>query len=287
MARCSYKRALVALATLSAAPAGLASAGPFQDQLVQAPSIGTPQRGSLAGTLSKLAIGPGDLARGAFALPLPIDLPTDRGPLLAKIAPSYSPETGITEWGMGWQAELKIQRFQPVGEVDFATDQFTGPWGRLVPGDDGAYYPVGLASVVRVTAENGGWIAQSSDGTRYRFDAADSVTTPQGTFAWMLSRVDTILGDSTTLTWTRNASGRPFLDTVRCTRRSHHWCRTPPAPGSSSISESRSSRCASGRAVATRFAATTTSCTARARRGEPTISSASPGPTRPAPSTRR
>ena len=84
-----------------------------------------------------------DLSRGAYTLPLPIELPADRGPLLAKVVPSYSPETGITEWGMGWQPELKIQRFQPRGEIDFATDQLSSPWGRLIPGNDGSFYPAG------------------------------------------------------------------------------------------------------------------------------------------------
>lgn len=214
MIHISYRRALVAVAVACATSQGVAAAQTFQDVLVQAPSIGTPQRGSLAGTLSKLTFGPSDLARGSYALPLPIEVPTERGPLLAKVVPTYSPETGISEWGMGWQSELKIQRFQPRGEVDFATDQMSSPWGRLVPANDGSFYPAGLTSIMRVTANNGGWIAQTSDGTSYRFDAADAIVTGHGTFAWMLSRVDTILGDSTTLTWTRNASGRPFLTSV-------------------------------------------------------------------------
>jgi YD repeat-containing protein len=217
MIRIPYQHAHIALAALVAVCAGASPAAsqPFQDALVQTPSLASPQRGSLAGTLSKLAFGPADLSRGAYTLPLPIDLPGDRGPLLAKVVPSYSPETGITEWGMGWQPELKIQRFQPRGEVDFATDQLSSPWGRLIPGDDDSYYPAGMMNILKVTAFGGGWIAQTTDGTRYHFDAADSVVTPRGTFAWMLSRVDTLVGDSTTLTWTRNASGRLYLASVQ------------------------------------------------------------------------
>ena len=192
------------------------AAAPFQDLLVQPPSIGTPQRGSLAGTLSRLAFGPGDLARGAFVLPLPIDAPGDRGPLLAKVVPSYSAETGIGEWGVGWQADLAIRRYRSRGEVNFIDDEFTSPWGRLVAADDGNYYPAGLTSVIRVAPTGAGWIAQTQDGTTFSFDLVDAVVTPQGSFAWMLSRVDTITGDSTTLDWTHNASGRPFLTAV-------HW----------------------------------------------------------------
>src|SRR5262245_190733 len=163
------------------------SAAPFQDVLVQAPNLESPKRGSLAGTLSRLAFGPGDLARGAFTLPLPVDVPSDRGPLLAGIIPRYSPDTGITEWGMGWQTELSIRRFRPRGEIEFAGDDFTSPWGHLVLADDGKYYPAGLSTIVRVEPSGGGWVATAGDGTHYRFDAADAVTTAQGTFAWMLS----------------------------------------------------------------------------------------------------
>ena len=127
-----------------------AAAPPFQDWLVQPPSIGAPQRGSLAGTLSRVAFGPGDLARGTFVLPLPIDTPSDRGPLLAKIIPGYSPEAGIGEWGVGWQADLAIRRYRPRGEINFRDDDFTSPWGRLVAADDVGYYPTGLSRVIRV-----------------------------------------------------------------------------------------------------------------------------------------
>lgn len=211
------------LKTLIGLAAALAVAGttardgraqPFQDVLVQPPNLAPPQRGSLTGTLSRLTFGPGDLARGTFKLPLPIDAPADRGPLLAGVVPAYSAESGITEWGMGWEADLAIRRFRPLGEFDYATDDFTSPWGRLAASDDG-YYPAGLTSIVRVVPVAGGWIAQASDGTRYTFGAGDAVTTPRGTFQWMLSRVDNILGDSTTLRWSRNASGRPFLSSVQ------------------------------------------------------------------------
>ena len=76
--------ALITLLT-GACVAGTASAATtFQDVLVQPPNLAPPQRGSLAGTLSRVAFGAGDLARGAFKLPLPIDAPGERGPLLAR-----------------------------------------------------------------------------------------------------------------------------------------------------------------------------------------------------------
>jgi YD repeat-containing protein len=197
--------------------AAQSAAAPFQDSMVQTPNLSAPQRGSLAGTLSRLAFGPGDLDRGAFTLPLPIDTPTARGPLLAKVVPGYSPETGISEWGLGWQLDLSIKRFRPRGEINFIDDEFTSPWGRLAASDDHTYFPAGLTSMVRVASDGSdGWVADTGDGTRYSFHAADAIAAPGGTFAWMLSRVDTITGDSTTLDWTHNASGRAYLTAV-------HW----------------------------------------------------------------
>ncbi len=193
-----------------------ATAAPFEDRLVQAPTLRAPERGSLAGALSRTAFGPGDLARGTFGLPLPIAAPDVRGPLLARVIPGYSTEAGLGEWGMGWAADLSLRRFRLGGEVDVAVDEFTSPWGRLVAGDDGYYYPTGAAPMTRLSrTAAGGWLVETGDGIRYRFDPADAVTTPRGTYAWQLSRVDNLLGDSTTLTWTRNASGRPFLSAVR------------------------------------------------------------------------
>src|SRR5207302_9558485 len=94
------------MAAAALAGSGAAHAAPFSDQLLQAPSIGQPKRGSIAGSLSRLAFGPSDLARGAYSLPLPVELPGERGPLLAKIAPDYSAEAGLSEWGQGWDTNL-------------------------------------------------------------------------------------------------------------------------------------------------------------------------------------
>jgi len=208
-------------AALAAAVTGLgvAHAAPFQDVLVQPPSIGQPQRGSLAGSLSKLAFGAADLARGAYSLPLAVDVPELRGPLLAKVFPSYSAEGGLSEWGMGWGSELAIKRHRVLGDLQYDdSDGFTSPWGVLARGDDGDYYPGGLRSVVRAhplgAGAADGWQVTGQDGTVYSFTRADAVTTASGTYAWMLSRVDSLLGDSTRLTWTRNDSGRAFLQSV-------------------------------------------------------------------------
>jgi RHS repeat-associated protein len=193
---------------------GTAAAGP-QDVLVQPPSIGLPQRGQIAGSLARLAFGPADLSRGAYTLPLPIDVPGERGALLMSPLPGYSAENGLSEWGMGWQADLSIRRHRVASDIGYdAGDDFVSPWGRLVEAD-GAFYPAGLRTLVRLRQVSGGWEATDASGTVYTFAAADAVVTGDGTYQWMLSRVDTLLGDSTTFVWTRNDTGRPFLAEAR------------------------------------------------------------------------
>ncbi|MCU0682317.1 MAG: hypothetical protein MUF34_08700 [Polyangiaceae bacterium] len=215
--------------SIAASPVGLAlllgasaaAAAPTKDLLVQAPSIGQPTRGSIAGSLSRLAFGPAALARGAYSLPLPLSAPAERGPLLASVVPAYSAEGGMSEWGVGWQNDLTIRRHRVVGQIDYGNDdEFTSPWGRLLEGDDGAYYPAGLRTMVKLESVGGDWRATTSDGTRYYFEAADAVATPYGTYAWHLSRVENAFGDATKLTWTWNESGRAFLSEV-------HWGGRP------------------------------------------------------------
>jgi len=80
------------------------------DDLVQAPQLAAPQRASLAGEYGHVAFGPADVERGGFALALPLKAPEARGPLLAAVFPSYSPDAGLSEWGMGWSTALAVTR---------------------------------------------------------------------------------------------------------------------------------------------------------------------------------
>src|SRR5262249_48177158 len=80
-------------AAVAASLAGAASAhaaGPFDDTLVQAPTLKAPEWGSVVGSLAQLVAGPADLARGGFHLPGPFKAPEGRGPLLAPVFPAYS-----------------------------------------------------------------------------------------------------------------------------------------------------------------------------------------------------
>ncbi|MGN6105469.1 MAG: RHS repeat domain-containing protein, partial [Kofleriaceae bacterium] len=170
-----------------------------------------PERGSVSGELSHLGFDPGNLARGGFSLPMPIGLPGGRGAPLVGIVPAYAPENGQSEWGMGWRLDLSIRRSAIVGDIDPAGDEFVSPWGRLVQRSDGSYAPTGAAPTVSLRRVNGGWEAVTSDGSRFTFAATEVVASGH---AWMLSRVDGVLGDSTVFSYVRNASGRPFVSAV-------------------------------------------------------------------------
>jgi RHS repeat-associated protein len=204
---------LCGAAVLVSAPAGAQSL-PFDDSRVQAPELSAPQRGSLVGQYAHTAFGPADVARGGFRLPSPFAVPADRGPLLATPFPSYSPEGGLTEWGMGWSTQLSLHRWRAAGDLDFTTDDLNGPWGRLVQGADGAWFPPGLSPAVRVVSSGGALVALLPDGSRWTFGAARRVDTPLGTYAWYLEEVRDATGRRTRLTWTANDSGRPFLERV-------------------------------------------------------------------------
>jgi RHS repeat-associated protein len=183
----------------------------FSDFLVQPPRLAAPERGSVAGELSHVGFAAASLARGDFSLPMSLALPSERGKPHVSLVPTYAPGGGQSEWGMGWRLDLSIRRSAVVGDIDFAGEEFTSPWGRLVKRSDGSYAPTGAAPTVSLQRVNDGWVAVTGNGSRFTFSSADSFG---GGYAWMLSRVDGVLGDETVLTYTRNTSGRPFLSAV-------------------------------------------------------------------------
>lgn len=206
---------IAASSVLFAPMVARAQATAFSDQLVQGPEIDPPSRGAVAGQYAAVSFGPGDLARGTYTLPLPIVLPSDRGHIGASPVPGYSVDVGVTEWGVGWSApNLQIFRSRVAGDLDYATDDLTGPWGRMIRGSDGAFYPDGLPSMVRMVESGNELVAYLPDGSVWTFAAADGIVTTLGTYAWGLQSVVSILGRTTTYVYTHNASGRPYLSTV-------------------------------------------------------------------------
>src|SRR5262249_49441708 len=148
----------------------------FVDRMVQPPTLTGPSRGSLAGQYATTAFGPADVSRGSFSLVSVLSAPTDRGPLLgASPFPTYSTESGISEWGMGWQANLGIIRTRPAGDLDYENDELAGPWGRMVLGTDTKWYPLGLQQLVRMEASGPGFIAYTADGSVWTFGATERI----------------------------------------------------------------------------------------------------------------
>src|SRR4051812_47971894 len=208
---------IAAVAIAAAAPRAWAQVG--DSYKVQAPELRPPGRGSLAGSFSQTAFGPGDVERGSFVLPSPYSAPEERGPILADVFPSYSAEAGISEWGMGWANALALTRWRDSGSVDYATDDLTGPFGRCQKGADGNWYPVGLAKLVRIESVGAGFVAYTSDGAKWTFGQVARVVTPigtvpSGTYAWYLDQIETPTGRKASLTWAANASSRLFLSEV-------------------------------------------------------------------------
>ena len=191
----------------------------FNDALVQVPTLKAPSRGSVVGSLAGFAVGSNERTRGSLSLPASLEFPTDRGPLLADLVPSYAPEAGLSEWGMGWGTSLAISRHRWLGDLDYETDMFTGPWGPMTLGTDGHWYPLGFSSRILMERTNTGWVARDADGTRYEFTR--TVTNSRGIYSWYLTRVVTVLGDETVLTYQTNSTGRPFVDQVTYGARGH------------------------------------------------------------------
>ena len=192
-----------------------AAADPGRDRVVQTPQLSAPERGSLAGTLGEKQWTAGDLSRGTFSLPFPAQIPEGRGPLLLAVLPNYSPEAGLSEWGLGWSSALAIARFRLSGDVAYdAGDLLTSPWGRLAQGDDGAWYPADLKTYVRVEPTPVGWTATTQDGTRFTFAEEVGLRGPRGVLAWSIVQAEDLAGHQTRFFYEEGPNGRPFLQQV-------------------------------------------------------------------------
>ncbi|MCP3140900.1 RHS repeat domain-containing protein [Pyxidicoccus xibeiensis] len=218
----SLVRRLLGGTALLISPLALAQPAGFTDATIQPPKLGAPQRGSLIGTYAQTAFGAADVARGGFALASAFTFPTERGELLATPFPTYSSDAGLSEWGHGWQTRLEIRRWRVRGDLDYTTDERSSPWGRLIQGSDGAWYPSDMNPAVRVEASATGLTAYLPDGSVWSFGdgaggAAGSaqVNTPKGTYAWHLREVVSATGRRTRFTYEANATRRLFLKTVQ------------------------------------------------------------------------
>jgi RHS repeat-associated protein len=209
-----HNRVTSLVALLLATSARNAQAQLRQDALVQAPAIARPARGTLGSDLAGFELGAGALGRGSSALPSPFAIPSERGKAAIVFLPTYVADQGISEWGMGWSVPLSIRRFRAIGDVDYANDRFTSPWGALSVGTDGAYYVDGLQPRMRLLRAEDGWQAQSPDGTVYVFRSSDAQSTPRGIYEWWLSEARTATGERTQFEYEVGPGGRRYLSRV-------------------------------------------------------------------------
>jgi RHS repeat-associated protein len=162
---------------------------------VQPPQLTSPAKGSLAGEYGSTSWSAADLSRGSFSIPIGINFPNERGPMIYPFKLTYSPSQGLSEWGMGISADLSIRRYRVSGHLDFKTDDLLSPWGRLVRGTDGAFYSLGMSAKVRVVlSPNNPEVIEAylPDGSHLIFGSGDGndsfagIKTPLGIYSWYL-----------------------------------------------------------------------------------------------------
>ena len=68
-----------------------------------------------------------------------------------------------------------------------------------------------MKSMVRVEEAGTTLIAYLGDGSQWTFDGTLGVSTSRGAYSWYLSAVTTVLGRTTSYSYTQNASGRLVL----------------------------------------------------------------------------
>jgi len=189
---------------------------PFKDYLTQPSVLKAPSRGSIAGEYAATETTSDSVLRGSFSLPLPLAFPKLRGPVVMSFNPTYSPSSGQTEWGMGFQNSLSIYRYNETGSIDFINDELMSPWGVLARGQSGDYYPKGFTQHVRVRMINPSELqAFLADGTKLIFGRGAHVETKGlGVYSWYLIQAENNLGQRTKYSYLMNPSGAYFLSEV-------------------------------------------------------------------------
>ena len=205
---------LAAVGLALALPAVAGASGFVQDSLLQPPGLHEPQRGSIAGTLAGHSWSNDDVSQGSFKFPGPFSLSVPCSAQLIDLLPTYSPDQGLSVWGMGWSDRLTMQRTQPVGEVRFdASDIISSPWGPLVAGDDGSFYPRGMTTPIAAQPDGTGWRVRDAAGNAYNFVAQPPAATWAAAPLWYLEAVTSPTGRKMVLSYASGLAG-PYLESV-------------------------------------------------------------------------
>lgn len=192
----------------------------FKDFLIQSPKIAKPQRGSLKGDFAELGVNALNERSGSFVVDLPLRFPTDRGSMQFPFKVSYSAGFGFSEFGIGLDNALKINRFRELGKINFNDDDVMSPWGHLVAGNDGFWYAKDLRSKIRARLNGNVFSVYIPDGTVAVFgDNADSVyteaTNANQVNGWYLKKTYDQQGHTTTYSYKKfQADGKAYLDKI-------------------------------------------------------------------------
>jgi hypothetical protein len=161
--------------------------GVEKSYLFQPVELNEPERGSIAGSHGETEFDAQDLTRGEYQLSIGIDFPEKLGKPLIDFAPSYIPSSGLSEWGMGIKTSLSIKRTHPGGQIDYQTDEWSSPWGKLKKGSDGYFYPQGINQRIRFLDQGDTWIAYHPDGMTTEFKLLTQST--KGAYEFFATRV--------------------------------------------------------------------------------------------------
>lgn len=184
-----------------------------KEYLLDRPTISTSKRGDIAGNLQD-AVNSSGLSRGTFSVPVNIDFPQTRGPLLVNLSPTYAPGNGLETMGLGFKISLSVRRFREIGFPQYdEKDQMLTPFGVMVSGDNQAWYLKGLSESLKGEIKNNSFIIKNAAGESYFF--SDLVLNEKNeVFEYYLSKVENRIGDRVELKYTKNESGQLFLSEV-------------------------------------------------------------------------
>lgn len=192
----------------------------FKDFLIQSPKISKPQRGSLKGDFAELGVNALNERSGSFVVDLPLSFPTERGSMQFPFKISYSAGFGFSEFGIGFDSALKINRFRELGKLNFSDDDVMSPWGHLVLGNDGFWYSKDLRSKIRAKLNGSVFCIYLPDGTVAVFgDSADNVYTEKTNtnqiYGWYLKKTYDQQGHTTTYSYKKfQVDGKAYLDKI-------------------------------------------------------------------------
>jgi YD repeat-containing protein len=181
----------------------------------QVPGIDRPQKASLGGFASSMEWQAQGMSRGNLNIDFPLELPVVQGPLLHNPLPTYNQENGLKEFGLGWDSMNCVERNRRLGEINFKDDDFATPFGQFTKGLDGFYYPYDVGRRMRMEVGSSDITIFAGDGTTYRFGSQATEVNAEGTYRYCMTEAQTLYGYATTFLYTKNASGRLFLDLVR------------------------------------------------------------------------